>query len=31
MHQTITNNLTVLFLTSTYTVIICVVWLWCRP
>ena len=31
MHQSIINNLTVLFLTAAYAVTIGTVWLWCRP
>ena len=31
MHSAMSNNLTVLFLTTTYTVVIYATWLWCRP
>ena len=31
MHPAIADNLTVLFLTTAYTVAICATWLWCRP
>ena len=31
MNQVITNNLTVLFLTTVYTVVICFTWLWFKP
>jgi hypothetical protein len=31
MHQSVINNLTVLFLTTAYTIAIGTIWLWCRP
>jgi hypothetical protein len=31
LHPTIVNNLTVLILTTAYTIAICATWLWCRP